>query len=145
MLAIDFFGDTKTVLKQIDDIQDRMKHPHPAYQRAALRMYRDVIDHFRQEQNPDGSKWAEWSPAYAAKRGSGRKLQDKGILRGSILFQGLDNDARVWTEVPYAPPHQFGLNGMPARTFMWLSDGALRSIEQDWANWVVGQMNFSGI
>lgn len=141
MLTLDIFGDTKTVLKQFDEIQDRLQHPNAGYQRAAMRMYRDVIDHFRQEKNPDGSTWAEWSPAYAAKRGSGKKLQDRGILRGSILFQGLDTDARVWTEVPYAPPHQYGLGNMPARTFMWLSDGALKGIEEDWVKWTIGQMS----
>ena len=145
MLAIDVSGDTRKVKEQLAAIQEKISHPHPAYRMASLRMYRDVIEHFRDEKNPDGSPWAEWSDEYAAHRKGTKKLQDRGILRASIFFQGLENDARVYTEIAYAATHQWGRGGIPARTFMWLSDGALKSIEFDWAKWIVGQIDFTGL
>lgn len=107
-------------------------------------VFRDVINHFENEQGSDGKKWKSWSPSYReemVKKGKqGNKiLQDTGTLRqnfkpskykktneGFLWF----NDARTKSGFPYAFAHNEGGKRLPKRDFMWLSGWAMDSIEE---------------
>lgn len=102
---------------------------------------RDVDDHFRYEQGPNG-RWRAWSTIYTEymkrrKRGGNKILQDTGNLRqhsvptpfrnikGGALFY---NNAKTKGGFPYAMAHQEGLGRLPKRKFLWLSKGAMQAI-----------------
>ena len=80
---------------------------------------------FLAQENPDGSPWPE-SQAARIRRTTGRgggTLFDTGTLFHSI--QGFTNETGVrgiGTDVPYAPQHQFGLDGNEERTILGFSD-----------------------
>lgn len=130
-------------IKMFQGMQERAVHGNRFFARAAMRMWRDVIDHFRQQSSPEG-KWQPWSPAYAARRKAGRGgnmiLQDTGVLRTSIQWRGEANNARVFTNMEYAPAHQYGSKdrNVPKREFMWLANRTREDIMTDYRNFIIG-------
>ena len=105
-------------------------------------VYRDVIDHFTQEQGSEG-KWKSWSKKYAdfmesiGKGGNGI-LKDTGRLRNAFqptsvrsTSEGIlwFNNAQTAKGFPYAAAHNEGGDQLPQRDFMWLSAQAMESIE----------------
>lgn len=106
-------------------------------------VYRDVIDHFTQQQGADGP-WKPWSSPYAkfmasiGKGGNGI-LMDTGRLRNAFkptnvrsTSEGIlwFNDAKTSKGFPYAFAHDEGGPRLPQRQFFWLSDGAMSDIEE---------------
>lgn len=65
---------------------------------------------FADQRDPvTGAPWAKLSPVTVNRRGSATPiLQVSGILAGSIQAESGPDFARVTTNVPYAPTHQFG-------------------------------------
>jgi phage gpG-like protein len=96
----------------------------------ATRGFRDIQDHFRNEEGPKGA-WQELSPARLRQRGPGaRILQDTGNLRQSITptnYKKESDGIRVFAAAPYSGIHDRGSEGknIPKRSFMWLSKQAL--------------------
>lgn len=133
----------KEVLAGFKLIQQRVGHGSPYFKRAALRGHRDTMQHFRDERGPNGP-WAPWAASTAAARARGRGgnkiLVDMGILRGSILFQGTDDDARIFTETEYAATHQYGDKGrkIPARPFLWWSPETVEELKDAYIPWLLG-------
>lgn len=79
---------------------------------------------FLQQVDPDGVPWV---PSIASLRRArtgrgGGTLFDTGRLFHSIQAFLIDENTRsIGTDVPYAPKHQFGLEGMVARRFLGFS------------------------
>ena len=85
---------------------------------------------FRKEQNPDEEKWPPSKAALIRKAGgftfsNGKKVTGGGTLFATgKLFHSIqasreDDDTRaIGTDVPYAPKHQFGLEGQEVRRFI---------------------------
>ena len=114
-------------------IQDRIKHGKPFFQRSAIRMHRGVMQHFSDEMGSTGA----WAPLQKErKRGGSKVLQDTGILRASVRFQGEDDNARVHTDLVYAARHNDGHGATPRREFMWMSPELRKSIMGDMAVWI---------
>lgn len=104
-------------------------------------VFADVMDHFSSETGSDG-KWQPWSKIYKEHlneigRGGNKILQWNGRLRQSFKptdykasTRGITwfNDARTKSGFPYAAAHDEGGGSLPAREFMWLSQGALEKI-----------------
>ena len=142
----------------------------PFWQRASVIMHREVMQNFSNESSPKG----KWEPlktgylakreAYAAEQASRRSsavrklakrkgaegvkiLQGSGYLRGSMLFEGRNNMARVYSETIYARIHQLGSQGnpdkngrdpnIPKREYLWISDDGMGRITGDYGRWVV--------
>lgn len=117
-------------------------NPLSTFKFARIVMIKDVFDHFNKEQAPEGA----WQPlkmigmskggkitSYRIKKGkasSAKILQDTGRLRNSITGVATSQGAEVGTNLVYAPIHQFGSQkkNIPARTFIWLSEGAKETI-----------------
>jgi phage gpG-like protein len=105
--------------------------------------FQDIIDHFKNEESPDGrwKAWAEPTRRIYEKLGwlGNKILQAKGYLRqslmpgrGKIANHGTDG-LRLFTNMEYSGIHNYGgpfrafgkyPATMPKREFMWLSEGA---------------------
>lgn len=102
---------------------------------------KDIQDHFRKSQGPDG-KWKPWSDEYAAfmqkiGKGGNNILMDSGHLRsgfkknnnriekGNIIWF---NNATTKGGFPYAFAHDEGGPILPQRGFMWMSMNTLTKI-----------------
>lgn len=111
----------------------------------------DVDRHFEKELGPKG-KWKAWSRIYKKRmekigKGGNLILQDKGDLRkasrmadnsvrrrrGELIY----NPAKSKDGKPYAANHDQGLNGMPQRQFMWLSQRALNNMSKAIAHYAL--------
>jgi len=113
---------------------------------ASLFAFKDIMDHFQQEEGPD-SKWQRrspstqeayskiaagiWKPPKGMRAGSfsptNKLLQLTGNLRQSInpgTMKQSSDSVTIFANAPYSAVHQEGGGGIPARPFMWLSDDA---------------------
>lgn len=146
--------DDKDLQKRLDKVLKKMK-PKGIEKWAkngptGAIVFSDIIRHFEQEQGPEG-KWAPWSPAYAAKRGSGKILQNTGVLRQSLMpgskisgtkFSGNEviwfNRAETESGFPYAYAHDNDgeRNTLPQRKFMWISNEALELLAESFLQFV---------
>ena len=108
----------------------------PFFQRAAMKMFRQVVVNFQKEQGPDG---ARWKPLKRPRpRGGTKILQDRGILRASVLFRGYKDNAQVRTNLRYAATHQHGdkRRNIPARPYMWMPDALRSELTAEYGRWV---------
>lgn len=83
---------------------------------------------------PDGTPWADWSPAYAETRHGGQSLlQGRGDLLDSIFGVVSGALAEVGTNMVYGAAQQLGTEsqggGIPARPFLGVSDDNFGEIE----------------
>jgi len=72
---------------------------------------------------PDGTPWADWSPAYAKTRGKGKSLLESGgYLLDSIFGEKRGDEAIIGSNRVYAAIHQFGSEDetVPARPYLGL-------------------------
>ncbi len=105
-------------------------------------VYRDIIDHFEKEEGPDGD-WAPWSDKYArfmeriGKSGN-FILRDTGKMYNTMTpiktggnFKKTSAGFLWFNPLPYSGAHEYGskAKNIPSRSFMWLSDLAMREIE----------------
>ena len=115
--------------------------------------FKDIIEHFKDEQGPDG-KWQKRSESTNRRYesiGSGRSKLPKGFRRGtfsksnkilqltgktrqSILTKTTKkrgtNKVEVLAGTNYSGKHDRGEGRFPQRKFMWLSDTALERMAQ---------------
>lgn len=81
---------------------------------------------FETETDPDGVPWKPLSPyTLRLKRELGllpNILQATGAMKRSITYAADLDSVRVGTDVSYAPKHQFGLEGLPQRAFLGVSE-----------------------
>jgi hypothetical protein len=98
---------------------------------------RDVIDHFAKQQGPEG-RWKAWSTNYrrfmiSKGKGGNLILTDTGRLRQGWqpARYRLVKDGILWfNPVSYAAQHDEGRSPYPQRKFTWISDRAIKEIEQ---------------
>lgn len=115
---------------------------HPLLQRAAQPQVRELMEAIGGEVEnqvkrrihteagaPSGEAWPKLSPRYAARKKGGSLLQAEGYLLKSIVHEATDDSAAVGTNKPYAATHQFGRGGIPARTFLGLSEEDHQTLE----------------
>lgn len=136
------------LLKKINtkwkDIGDRKKFSDL----VSIVVFKDIIDHFDQEQGPDG-KWIRWSDLYRKHlekigRGGNKILNFSGRLRGSITPQkGKKKTSSLgvllYSNIEYAAAHQYGnqKRNLPARPFMWLSGEGMKNLVQQTQKWLL--------
>lgn len=125
-------------------IRERAVHPRTAMESIATVAWKDVMEHFRNEEGPD-SKWAPLKPATIAARRKGRGtasdkiLQDTGRLRMSNRWRTLEDEAHIYTSIGYAGVHnndERGTGKLPQRKFLWLSDKAKGLINRMILRWI---------
>lgn len=142
----------KTVQKRFGDVS---KGNRVVANMIYPRVFRDVIQHFKDEKGPDG-QWTAWSDAYAEHmarigKSGNRLLQDTGRLRNAFevgTHQPADgflfvNKAKTDAGFPYAQAHDEGGPKLPKRQYMWVSMEALEDVGSMVLNWIVGDENES--
>lgn len=136
----------RKLTKNVDKVTDRQKD---YVETISVFVFQDVMSHFEQERGSENKRWPEWSEAYTRhmiKKGKGSNfiLQDTGRLRNNFkasnwkkVNRGLMwfNDAKTKSGFPYAAAHDQGLpneqgNKLPVRRFMWLSNKAMKNINE---------------
>lgn len=123
----------------IRHIDEKVKEPTKLLRSVMFTWgFKDLDEHFRNEQGPDG----RWQPrkestnrAYdqlgGKYRSSNKILQLSGDLRKSVLPGGAQVSDKgryaiaVVSDPDYGGRHNEGSRGMPKREFMWLSDNAV--------------------
>lgn len=100
-------------------------------------VFKDVIEHFERQEGPEG-KWAPWSKRYSKYmlsigKGNNLILTDTGRLRQGWQPSRyrISSDGVLWyNPVSYAAQHDEGLGQYPQRRFAWISDVAIKNIEE---------------
>ena len=91
--------------------------------------------------DPDGNKWAPWSPATRkARRKKGNAslglLFDTKTLYNSITYKVTTNKVSIQTDVPYAQFLQNGTTRMPARPFLGQGPAEDRATKRLFKQWL---------
>jgi phage virion morphogenesis protein len=99
--------DDAEIRKAIDRLYDRMSDLTPAMRDIGEYMLVATRDRFDSETAPDGSKWPELSPRYAARKAKMRGalkgiLTRRGTLRDTIRYKASKSDVAVGSDRPYA-------------------------------------------
>ena len=145
--VLDWKFEAEAARAQMKAMLDRVQHPKTAMDRVGAMGWRDVMDHFRRQEGPDGA-WQPFSDRTKRKRGnmsSARLLQDTGTLRSSIKWRtNQDNEVELFTACGYADYHEHQLSSHkrpPQRRFLWVSDIALKNIVLYVAKFVANYVN----
>jgi phage gpG-like protein len=107
-------------------------------------VYKDYTDHFEREMGPNG-KWKKHSKGYTAflkriGRDGNKILQFSGNLKQAFVienFRKKSDSIEFFNTSPYGARHNYGLDGMPQRKFMWLSKWALDGMIKGTTDWVM--------
>lgn len=117
--------EASRVLAMISGLGDKGLWKRALRSVVSLFTFKDVVDHFRKEQGPEG-RWPALKPSYAKwkrKQGKTKMLQFTGQLRQGFLPSNIrDNDESsvvLFNPVEYAGKHDRG-EGVPQRQFMWI-------------------------
>ncbi len=127
------FSSLKDLIKKIEIKQKKYNNVRVIMPQIATLLYKSVMDNFN-KQGTDEKSWQPLSEITIRKRrkgkgkGSIKILMDTGTLRRSIFPVAKEKEALVYTNLNYAPMHQFGLTKsvknkkitIPARPFLHL-------------------------
>lgn len=130
---------------RIDRLLKGLKNPEPllwALAQAGETQTRRRIE--SEKQGPDGERWPEWSPGYAATRHGGHSLlESTGALLDSLTAFADAQTAGWGTNVKYAAIHQFGGKAgrkhtaeIPARPYLGVSDENLKELLDIAESWL---------
>ncbi|MFA5688574.1 MAG: phage virion morphogenesis protein [Kiritimatiellales bacterium] len=93
---------------------------------------------------PDGSPWADLSPAYKKRKPKGRGILElEGDLRDSLTHLVNGGSVEVGTNLVYAATHQWGApsRGIPARPYLGISAQNETEITEVIEKWISDQMS----
>lgn len=98
---------------------------------AAFLMSR-IMQRFLSETDPEGRPWIPSRAGISRRaKGGGGTLFDTGRLFRSLqVYKTRAGERRIGTDVPYAPKHQKGLDGMVKRPFLGFSAGDETMVHQ---------------
>lgn len=72
--------------------------------------------------NSDFEKWLPLSPSTIQRKGHAQILYDTGVLKDSIEYEVYNNGYELFTNIDYAPYHQFGTGSIEKREFLGFED-----------------------
>ena len=123
--------ELKRLAKRVQAVLEVAKKPQMVLFQLAQGVVDQTVARIEYEKTaPDGTRWAPWSPRYAATRDPGDSLLiDSRDLVDSIESRVAGKSFAVWTEIEYAGPLQFGTSRMPARPFLGVSRENQEAIE----------------
>ena len=122
------------LIKNVGQISERGKKYVGLLSAVILR---DIDEHFFLEEGPKG-RWQDWSTKYkrymiSKGKGGNLILQDTGRLRQGWQPSRyrLTRDGVLWfNPVRYAAQHDQGKRPHPQRKFTWISNKAIKKIEE---------------
>lgn len=132
----------KKLKKYLKDLDKRFKNVKDAKKKyigiISSNVYEDIINHFDKQMGPDG-KWAPLQPQYAAWKKKKRKtkiLVLSGAMRKGFTpikrganFRKVSGGILWFNPKKYSGKHDRG-EGVPKRSFMWLSSKGFEKIAQ---------------
>lgn len=83
---------------------------------------------FNTSTDPEGQRWEP--SKRVLRQGRGRTLVETGRLQKSISYASDQNEVNIGTDVEYAEKHQEGLDGLPKREFLGISQKDEQEIER---------------
>jgi len=109
--------------KAIDNIGNRVaKIDSKTMTKVGQTIKSDLLFWFRNEESPDGKKWAKLKKSTVKskirKSGVVRKLQDTGNLKKSLNFRAGRDKVEIGYGVKYSVFHQLGTKVMAARKIL---------------------------
>lgn len=134
---LDIQPDYSEIDREFKKLAEKMSNLRPFFNDIGEELLNSTRERFRSQAAPDGSGWAELSPAYKARK---KKNQDligtlNGYLRGTLVKQADADSLRIGSPLIYAASFQFGRGNQPERPFLGLSDSdaeALLDALRDW-------------
>lgn len=139
--------EASRVLAMLSGFGDKTRWLRALKSVVAVFLFKDVIDHFRKEEGPDG-KWPDLNKSYAKwKQGKGKtkKLILTGNLRQNFLPTNVRshnvNSVAFFNPVNYGGQHDRG-EGVPQRQFMWISNRAQDLMDRALVDTMVGGRDF---
>ena len=114
MSGVSVTVDDAAVTAALSRLRGRLGDLRPAMEDIGANLVGEIDLGFRAQSDPWGNPWAKHSEITASRRrkGKGRGgdkiLRDTGVLANSISHQVDANSVVVWTNLKYAPTHQFG-------------------------------------
>ncbi|ARE84946.1 phage virion morphogenesis protein [Roseovarius mucosus] len=96
--SLDFDNAIANGLRQLSDLT-------PLMQNIGTVLETSVSERFEKGEGPGG---IAWPISHRAREFGGKTLVDSTRLRDSIVTEADSQSARIGTNVPYAPTHQFG-------------------------------------
>ena len=146
MTVIDFKLEAEAAKASMKAMLERVHNPSNAMDRVGAMGWRDVMDHFKRKEGPDGP-WEPFSKNTTRKRGkmaSAQLLQDTGTLRSSIKWRNEGNQVVLYTACNYADYHEHqhkDYGRPPQRRFLWVSDITLKNILMYVTKFLAGYVN----
>jgi hypothetical protein len=130
--------DAAPVQRWLISSLSKLKNPAPILRAAVMVIgHKDVMDHFRKKQGPNGSWVPRKQQQLVTIRRGPRKgetinkplLEDTGNLRGNFMSSNtynVDNmSVKYFNPVPYSGYQDRGTKYIPSRKFMWYSNDAM--------------------
>lgn len=128
------FKGLKRTINRFSTMVKNMNMPNKAMAKIAITSWKNVRNHFDTEQDSTGKSWPKWKhpdqkrnkgqrvSARPTKRGGTKLLQDRGRLKGSILYGVKYKIARVYVKLKYAATHNYGdaKRNIDKREYMYL-------------------------
>lgn len=127
-MPVKFEIDYSEVRNFFNDMKKRAQKPEAVMDIVAVKGWRDVVEHFKAEEDEDRKRWQPLKKP--RKRGGGKILQDTGLLRMSTGYRSKGDEAQIYNNRNYARTHNEGdaKRNIPKRQFLWISDIARLSI-----------------
>jgi phage gpG-like protein len=147
MSDLELTVNAREVDRLFDAMERRGKSPGAAFRKIRPHMQRDQREHAQRREGPE-AKWAQRAPSTLAKfkRGkTGRRLvrRPMGKLPGAVTYSASDKGVFGRSRVRWSGAHQEGAriargNVLPARPFLWISDGLRRIAARLLADFTAG-------
>jgi phage gpG-like protein len=153
--VIEVTTDTSAFDSSLRQLQKRLGNLRPVFQDLGAELENKIRDRRETLTDPDGQRWAAWSPAYAkAYPADGRaKLLDRSgdmwdRTGPQWRVQGMASDLllRVGFDKDYPTYHEFGTDTMPRRGLLFsdpekgelgaADEQAIDDVLQDWLDGV---------
>jgi len=129
----------KPLQKKLERAMYKIKQPTDFMHIATAKSFREVINHFSTERGPSG----RWKPLKSEtikrrRQKSSKPLQDTGRLRGSLRHRVVNRgkEGVIFTNLKYAPTHQYGYKKIPARPYVWLPKEFVKKLAAQFAKFI---------
>ena len=117
----------KSGLNQLTIKLSKVRNLQPVLKEIGQNLEASTKNRFNQGKDPENNKWKP--SKRVLRQGKGRTLVETGRLQKSISYRADKYEVNVGTDIEYADKHQDGLEGLPKRSFLGISDKDRTKIE----------------
>lgn len=112
--------DARIVSRKLKKAARNAERMEAAFREVGEIVLRSIRKNFDDGGRP--TRWPQRTTRYRGRRSNNKLLIDTGRLLDSITYRAFPSHVDIGTNVVYAPTHQFGRGGIPARPFIMLQD-----------------------